>query len=244
MWTSVIRSPTRAARCAPLMVLALLATPPLAARDSQPDRPVTDDSVSAGDVAATPVDDLNLRSKAIPALLTDAGKDPYSSAGMGSCEHIATAVGDLDAVLGEDFDTAAVRKRSLSAGWVAREAVGIFIPFRGLIREVSGASGGKRKMADAIIVGAVRRAYLKGLGEKMDCPYPARPADAMTKAVIDDISHGVNNPAPEPAPDPTAAPPADPATEAVPGPQPDPPAEPATPADPVFSEQQEPASPA
>ncbi len=227
MWTSVILLPIRALSCA--AALALLIAAPALARDKKPPRPVTDDHVSAGDVAATPIDDLNLRDKAIPEVLQRAALAPYARDGLDDCDAIATAVGELDAVLGDDSDIAGVKVRKADDGRLAQSALGLLIPLRPLIREASGASGARRRMADAIITGAMRRAYLKGIGEERGCPYPARPADAMTRAVIADIAQGVNNPAPEPVADP----PAEPLST-----------EPAAPiADPVFSPAPEPASP-
>ena len=145
---------------------------------------MTDDTVTAGDVAATPIEDFNLRTAKFPPLLLELQKDPYASAGLTDCDSIAAAVAPLDELLGEDFDTAPAKKRSITAGAVGREVVGLLIPFRGLIREASGANGEKRRMADLIVVGIMRRAFLKGLGEQKGCSYPARPADEETRALL------------------------------------------------------------
>lgn len=158
---------------------ALMQTPALLAQEAQPSplqKPVTDDSVSAGDVALTPLTDLNLARDEIPELLVLARAAPYDMAGMHRCSDIAAAVEKLDAVLGEDLDTADAQQRDVDAGRIAQWAVGRFIPFRGLIREVSGARAHERKLRDAVIGGMTRRAYLKGFGHQKGCPYPARPA--------------------------------------------------------------------
>ena len=81
-------------------------------------------------------------------------------------------------MLGADLDIATGERRDITIGKVAKSAVGSFIPFRGLIREVSGAADHQRDFEEAIFAGAVRRGYLKGLGEARECPYPARPATA------------------------------------------------------------------
>ncbi|AKH41338.1 hypothetical protein FHS61_003198 [Altererythrobacter atlanticus] len=150
--------------------LALLPFPALAQQD------VTDDSVTATDVAMTPLEDLNLRKDPIPPVLLRARDNPYANPGIETCSHVRQEIGDLDAVLGEDFDTASPDQRKLSAEKVAKQVVGSFIPFRGVIREVTGANKHAYEFSKAIVAGLMRRAYLKGLGQSLGCPYPARPA--------------------------------------------------------------------
>ena len=65
----------------------------------------------------------------------------------------------------------------MSGKKVAKGLVGSIIPFRGLVREVSGAAGDQRKAEAAVRAGLARRAYLKGLGQGKGCKYPARPRD-------------------------------------------------------------------
>lgn len=151
---------------------------PGSAQDKEPEaaKPVTDKEVSAADVVATPVTDLNLRKDEIPPLLLAAQDRPYDLAGLSRCTQIASAVRDLDAVLGEDIDVAQERERRTSAGRIAQSAIGSFIPFRGLIREISGANAQERKLQTAIYAGSVRRAFLKGIGQQRGCRYPARSA--------------------------------------------------------------------
>lgn len=152
-------------------VLALAASP-LSAQD----RPVTDETVTAKDVAATPASDLNLVKDEIPPVLMAAREDPYATKGLNRCAHYASAVGELDKVLGPDVDTAGEKSGKLKPGQVAQSVVGSFIPFRGMIREVSGARKQQDAMQDAIVAGMMRRAFLKGMGLKLGCAYPARPA--------------------------------------------------------------------
>lgn len=157
------------------------------------DRKITDNTVTAADVAVTPVDDFNLRTRKYPALLLELQNDPYARTGLDTCEAMTAAIVALDDILGEDLDIVAARKHRITAGAVGKEVMGMLIPFRGLIREASGANANRRKMADLIIIGMMRRAYLKGLGEQSGCSYPGRPADEETRAVIAAL-------APEPAP--------------------------------------------
>lgn len=165
--------------------LLALATPATAqAGDDSPEKPVTDTTVTVGDVAATPLNDLNLSRDKIPDLLLRARTAPYDRQGIEKCSQIAAAVGELDAVLGDDLDIAEAKNRSLTPGRVAKWAVSSFIPFRGLLREVTGAAEHKRDFQDAIIAGMMRRSYLKGLGQQQGCRYPASPADEATLAQI------------------------------------------------------------
>lgn len=178
--THLPNSTARRPLSAAFLALALAGAPALA----QDDKPVTDDSVGAKDVARTPLTDLNLRSDPIPQLLIEAQQDPYGTEGLRRCSDYAAAVRELDAVLGVDFDVATPEERRINAGRVAQSVVGSLIPFRGVIREVSGAAKHERDFQEAILAGMMRRAFLKGMGLKLGCAYPARPADEATRARI------------------------------------------------------------
>lgn len=166
----------------PAVFLIGTAAPLQASQEQSPDKPVTERDVSAGDVVRTPISDLNLRKGEIPALLIDAQADPYGVAGLRKCGQLTSAIADLDAVLGDDIDLPADGKPKLSAGRVAQAAVGAFIPFRGLIREISGANEQDRKLLLAVQAGFARRAFLKGYGQARGCRYPARAAPAQALA--------------------------------------------------------------
>lgn len=156
---------------------------PAWAEDDDPEKPFTEEEITAVDVAATPVTDLNLRKRQLPAQLVAAQQKPYDMAGLSDCANIAAQVGELDAILGEDIDLPQDGKRRMpSAGRLAQWAVGSFIPFRGAIREISGANEHQRRMAVAIQAGIARRAFLKGVGEAKGCLYPARSATAEVLA--------------------------------------------------------------
>lgn len=136
------------------------------------------DQPDAADIALTPLGDLNLRNDPIPPLLLAAREAPYDPAGIRNCRDITRLVGELDVVLGADYDTEVPDDggRNISAGNIAQRLLGSLIPFRGIIREVSGANEHERDFREAIAAGMTRRAYLKGRGQGMNCNYPARPA--------------------------------------------------------------------
>ena len=156
--------------------VSAIAQEPAKAEESRDERPITDDGVTAGDVALTPLSDLNLTRAEIDTLLLQARAAPYDTTGIHRCSDIIAAVRQLNALLGEDLDSAEAKERGVSAGHIAQWAIGRFIPFRGLIREVSGARAHERKVRDAIVGGMMRRAFLKGLGQQKGCRYPGRSA--------------------------------------------------------------------
>ncbi len=157
-----------------LAAAGLLASAPLYAQS--PEKPVLQKDASVGDVALTPVSDLGLKKNEIPSLLLSAQENPYELGGLRKCPQIASAVGELDAVLGDDYDVADGSAGKIMPGRVAQAAVGALIPFRGLIREISGANAHDRNFQAAVNAGIARRAFLKGVGQARGCGYPARPA--------------------------------------------------------------------
>ncbi|WP_205689502.1 hypothetical protein [Aurantiacibacter odishensis] len=169
-------------RVATLLALPLLAfaTPAMGQED------VTDRNPDALDVAMTPLSDLNLARDPIPPILLWARENAYANEGLDDCDNIRSGIADLDAVLGDDFDTRDEEGNRLTVTGVAQRAVGMFIPFRGIIREISGANEHEYKFRQAIAAGLMRRAYLKGLGEARDCPYPARPMPPEMLAAMQD----------------------------------------------------------
>lgn len=155
--------------------LALAAAPALGQTAVAPE------NVKAEDVAMSPLTDLNVRKKNVPAVLEMAVAKPYDLSGIKSCKGLATAIMDLDAVLGDDIDVATGEKTDdekmgNSAGAIAKSVIGSFVPFRGVIRELSGANAQERLWDRALYAGAARRAFLKGMGEQRGCAWPARSA--------------------------------------------------------------------
>jgi hypothetical protein len=173
------RSVTASCRLASAAVLATLAGTPALAQQV-----VTDDTVRPMDIAMTPVEDLNLRKDPIPLVLLRARAAPYENPGFDSCSDIRQQIGDLDAVLGNDYDSAPPGERNLDAAKIAQRVLASLIPYRGVIRELSGAARHEWEFRESISAGLMRRAYLKGLGEAQDCDYPARPMPAAMLAAL------------------------------------------------------------
>lgn len=133
-----------------------------------------------------PLADFNINQAEIPDSLRKAADDPYALEADDSCTAMAAEIAGLDAALGPDLDVDAAKltKRKMigraAAGAVRRLAVS-WIPYRGVLRTVTGAEAHARKAQDAALAGAVRRAYLKGLGERGGCGPEAAPRRALVE---------------------------------------------------------------
>ena len=139
----------------------------------------------AEEVVTQPVQDVGLDKKDIPENLVAIQDKPYSLVGIRTCAQIRSAIGDMDAVLGEDLDAPYVQtrddKRKDTAGRVGGLIVNSIIPFRRVIREISGAAAQERRYDAAVYAGVVRRSFLKGIGHQRGCKYPAAPVPASMK---------------------------------------------------------------
>lgn len=159
--------------------LSLSVAAPLAAQD-QAD-PVLNQEPGVREVAMTPLRDLNLAKDPIPDILLAAAQAPYASDGLRRCRNISAAIAELDVVLGPDLDVMESEDQRISVGQIATRAVGSLMPFRGIVRELTGAADHRRQFEQAIYAGSIRRGFLKGLGQQRGCAYPARPAFASVK---------------------------------------------------------------
>lgn len=119
-----------------------------------------------------PLGDLNMQRPAVAAALQKAAQAPYAPVNL-SCDALTGEIMHLDTALGPDFDTRAVdaaSKRTLpTMSQLEGEAAGSFIPYEGVLRFITGADRRDRRVAQMVLAGAVRRAYLKGIGEARGC---------------------------------------------------------------------------
>lgn len=165
-----------------LLILAACASP---SPDSTTGQVVSQTRSGMADAAMTPLEDLNLKRDEIPHILQEIN-NPYEVSTEITCEEIAAQVTALDAVLGPDFDAPKEEDdESLSdkaagatsegiLGAVASEAGGL-IPYRGWVRQLSGAKRHEAKVKRAINKGSHRRTYLKALGQMKKCDGIAAP---------------------------------------------------------------------
>lgn len=129
-------------------------------------------------VVTQPFEDLNIKQDEIPAKLIAIEADPYAADGMESCEKIAGEIAELDAVLGADVDAGDTAKRKTEDVMIdlGSGVISSLIPFRGVVREVTGANATQRRYQKAIYAGVTRRSFLKGLGKAKGCAPPAAPS--------------------------------------------------------------------
>jgi hypothetical protein len=133
-----------------------------------------------------PLRDVNLVRTKIPRVLLEAMDDPYQRPAKADCKSLIALVRPLDVALGEDIDRVPpadnedlMDRGRKAAGGAALGAVASaaqdMIPMRGWVRKLTGAERHDRLVQSAVASGAVRRAYLKGLGEARGCDPPATP---------------------------------------------------------------------
>jgi hypothetical protein len=154
-----------------LLLLSGLPTPLLAQAQSQQTDADRLEQKAEG-VVRQPIKDIGLMRENPPEVLKDAQRAPYTLAGLKSCADLRRAVGELDVVLGPDVDAVddqgdALPTRLAEAG--AKSIVNALIPFRGLVREASGAAEADRKFRMMVAAGMARRGYLKGVAEARKC---------------------------------------------------------------------------
>ena len=152
--------------------------------------------VGIGDAVAAPLKDFNLIRTKVPPALVEAAKDAYRlPGGKADCETLIQEVRKLDLALGPDLDVPSnagkptmSNRASHAASDAALDAVRDvttgWIPFRSTVRRLTGAANNEDEMEDAVHAGAIRRAYLKGLGLQQGCAHPAAPLPAPTRELL------------------------------------------------------------
>jgi hypothetical protein len=156
------------------VALALLATGAAAQNETQPDQSskLHQSLDTGGRIAAQPVHDLDASRTKIPPVLEAASGDPYSLVGARTCAQIGRNIAELTDALGPDFESGAA-KRENKAGKLAeaggKSVVNAIIPFRGLVRELSGAAPAQRRLNEAVDAGLARRGFLRGLQSARRC---------------------------------------------------------------------------
>jgi hypothetical protein len=132
-------------------------------------------------ILTQPFNDFNLVQTEIPAKLTSIVPAPYAPLDPGGCPEMTAEIAELDKILGPDLEgqkreseKPIISRESAerTARGAARSAASSWIPFRGFIRELTGAERHSRAIREAVLAGMVRRAYLRGLAEAQ-CPSPS-----------------------------------------------------------------------
>lgn len=122
-----------------------------------------------------PMRDLSLLQDAPPSdVLLMAAAGPYVTDGPADCLAISRELAALDTVLGPDIDGSSAAPDA-SAHLAAGVIGGVFgLPFRGVVRQISGAQQREVTQQAAVLAGMVRRAFLKGRAS-LTCPRPPAP---------------------------------------------------------------------
>lgn len=142
----------------------------------------------AFDAATGNLEDLNIKRREIPKLLEKLAANPYQPPPKYTCKSIKSELAELEPLIGPDIQPREVQVAS-SDGFIpdleniempaqaevensAHDAVmGLirsqtdFLPFRSIIRRLSGADRHEKNLQEAYQAGKLRRAYLKGLAE-------------------------------------------------------------------------------
>lgn len=126
----------------------------------------------AVDIGSQPARDVGMSKREIPPILEKAFSDPYSLKGLKTCKALASEVTQLNAVLGADYSVGNEYKEN-RAGKLAeaggKTIINSIIPFRGLVREVTGAAPADRHMNAVVDAGLARRGFLRGVHLKQGC---------------------------------------------------------------------------
>jgi len=137
-------------------------------------------------VVEQPFRDFGLVRTKIPPVLLAAIADPYARPTPATCDGITAEMIRLNVALGPDLDEPVSTEHPgvLTRGEGAAKTAALDamrseeqsnIPFDGFIRLLSGAARHDRLVMAAIQAGAIRRGYLKGLGEMRACMPPDVP---------------------------------------------------------------------
>ncbi|MFC3068362.1 hypothetical protein [Phenylobacterium soli] len=159
-----------------LVLSSLLAVAALGACAAQPmARPGEDKGM--GRAVQQPMRDLSLIRDAAPPVLTRAVAEPYDREQVKTCAQVTHELAELDTALGPDLKPGDKPGSGLSIGGLAADLVGgaIGLPFRGVVRHVTGAEQRDRALRAAVLAGMVRRGFLKGRLAEMTCEPPPAP---------------------------------------------------------------------
>ncbi|MFQ3595510.1 MAG: hypothetical protein SNJ63_05305 [Sphingomonadaceae bacterium] len=159
-----------AGRLFTLAALALL-TAPVAAQDSAPsgDDPLAKE---IADILAQPGRDFGIVPTRVPELLERLLENPYDREGTRTCAELRQGIAQLTALIGPDYGDPLPEgesRESQLAKTGLRAGMSSIVPFRGLIREATGAAAADRRRQAAIQAAFARRGYLRGLAHQRKC---------------------------------------------------------------------------
>jgi hypothetical protein len=123
-----------------------------------------------------PLRDLGWIREDPPEILTNAKTAPYILAPDWTCETVLLELSNLGVALGPDLDfpTADGTPPVIDAEQLMSNAVDSLwsLPYRGIIRWVTGVAERDRLLRNAVLAGTVRRAFLRGVILAVPCLPP------------------------------------------------------------------------
>jgi len=149
------------------------------------ERTISGSFKGAFDAVQTPLVDLNIKKDEIPEALQKISGNPYEPPSPLQCKTMRSELVALDTVLGPDMQKGSAKAKGIfdkdmdyteeGASMIQSEAISFvagkasIIPFRGIVRQITGAAKHSKEVATAYESGKLRRAYLKGLTSAMKC---------------------------------------------------------------------------
>lgn len=150
-------------------ILVLMLGSALTACASTPEAAKTSDGMAGA--MTQPFRDLNIMREEQAAVLTTAAAAPYAP--PSDCSGSLVELQRLDEALGPDIDAPTEKSNPATAfvGEMVVDAVrgATGLPFRGIVRRVTGAAKREKDAKHAVYAGALRRAYLKGFEGGAGC---------------------------------------------------------------------------
>lgn len=173
-------------RAIALLIALAAGLTPLAPAAAQGGAPVDSVGEDALDAVTQPLSDLGLRSRDIPLILLAAQDAPYTVSGLDNCAAIHNEITLLEDTLGPDADV-----KDPEGGGLINQGLNFggnmlsgFIPFRGLIRQVSGAKADEKRWEVAVYAGVARRSFLKGYAAGQACQTPQESGIASARNLL------------------------------------------------------------
>jgi hypothetical protein len=135
-----------------------------------------------------------------PPALKLAAAAPYAVPPAADCATLAREIASLDELLGPDVDIIADPKAGTGledrAGNALGSALRGAIPYRWALRWMTQAGDRDRRLRQAVMAGAARRGFLKGMRLVMACPMEAPPPPALTGPSSKDAAILADHPTP------------------------------------------------
>jgi hypothetical protein len=132
---------------------------------------------NVSDTMQQPLRDVGWVREEAPERLRRAAEAPYALAPDWRCETLLEELDALDQILGPDLDAldASGEAPVIDAATLMSNAIGGVwsLPYRSVIRWISGAERRDRALRNAVLAGTVRRAFLRGVARAAACePLP------------------------------------------------------------------------